>query len=250
MSWRTGNGVDSEWVPRFYWAAVFFLWLLFRIFFRLRVYGRENVPRMGGCVIAANHASFLDPPILGTAIRFRAVRFMARDSLFRFRPFGWFLRRVLVIPLSRERGDVGAMRQGVATLKAGGALGVFPEGTRTPDGELKPAKGGIGFLIAKAGAPVVPVYIDGSYRALPRHRKWIRPARITVHIGRPITPDEVLTHGKDYEGVAARIMEAIAALRNAHMESVEKRSDRGAQKRPGSRADVEPRHEATSKTTI
>ena len=214
MSWRTGNGVDSERVPLFYWIVLLLLWIWLKIFFRLRVSGRENVPRMGGCVVAANHASYLDPPIVGAALRFRAVRFMARESLFRNRFFGWFLRKVLVIPLSRERGDVGALRQGIATLKAGGALGVFPEGTRTPNGELQPAKGGIGFLIAKAGVPVVPVHIEGTYRALPRHRRWIRPARITVRIGRPITPAEVLTHGKDYEGVAARVMAAIAALRS------------------------------------
>jgi len=199
VSWRTGNGVDSERVPLFYWIVLLLLWIWLKIFFRLRVSGRENVPRMGGCVVAANHASYLDPPIVGAALRFRAVRFMARESLF---------------PLSRERGDVGALRQGIATLKAGGALGVFPEGTRTPNGELQPAKGGIGFLIAKAGVPVVPVHIEGTYRALPRHRRWIRPARITVRIGRPITPAEVLTHGKDYEGVAARVMAAIAALRS------------------------------------
>lgn len=215
MSWRTGNGVDSERVPLFYWVVLLALWIWLKVFFRLRVTGREHVPHMGGCVIAANHASYLDPPIIGTAMRFRAVRFMARESLFRNRIFGWFLRKVLVIPLSRERGDVGALRQGIATLKAGGALGVFPEGTRTPDGELQPAKGGIGFLIAKAGVPVVPVYIEGSFRALPRHRRWIRPASITVHIGRPITPAEVLTHGKDYEGVAARVMAAIAGLRSS-----------------------------------
>ncbi len=221
MSWRTGNGVDAERVPLFYWIVLLALWIWLKLFFRLRVTGREHVPRIGGCVIAANHASYLDPPIIGTAMRFRAVRFMARESLFRNRIFGGFLRKVLVIPLSRERGDVGALRQGIATLKAGGALGVFPEGTRTPDGELQPAKGGIGFLIAKAGAPVVPVYIDGSYRALPRHRRWIRPARITVRIGRPITAAEVLTHGKDYEAVAARVMAAIAGLRPAAARTAE-----------------------------
>ena len=92
MSWRTGNGVDSERVPLFYWIVLLLLWIWLKIFFRLRVSGRENVPRMGGCVVAANHASYLDPPIVGAALRFRAVRFMARESLFRNRFFGWFLR--------------------------------------------------------------------------------------------------------------------------------------------------------------
>lgn len=215
MSWRTGDGISSEYVPRFYWVAVFVLYLWLKIFFLLRVRGRKNVPRMGGCVVAANHASFLDPPILGASIRFRAVRFMARDSLFRVRWLGWFLRHVLVIPLSRERGDVAALRQGIAALKSGAMLGLFPEGTRSPDGELHPAKGGIGFLISKAGVPVVPVYIDGSYRALPRHRRFPRPARIRVFIGEPIPPAVFSAFGKDYEGIAARVMSAIAALRPA-----------------------------------
>lgn len=213
MSPTTVSVSSADRMPPFYRVAVAVLEFLFGIVFRLRVIGRENVPPTGPCVIAANHASFLDPPLVGVAVRCRPVRFMARDSLFRFRPFGWFLRKVMVIPLARERGDVGALRQGIAVLKAGGVLGLFPEGTRSPTGELQPAKGGVGFLIAKAGAPVVPVYVDGSYRALPRHRKWIRPTRITVRIGPPISPAEVLSHGKDYEAIAARVMSAIAALR-------------------------------------
>lgn len=211
----TASAAAADRMPLFYRVAVVVLEFLFRIVFRLRVIGRENVPPTGACVIAANHVSFLDPPLVGVAIRNRTVRFMARDSLFRFRPFSWFLRKVMVIPLARERGDVGALRQGIAVLKAGGVLGLFPEGTRSPTGELQPAKGGVGFLIAKAGAPVVPVYVDGSYRALPRRRKWIRPTRITVRIGPPISPAEVLSHGNDYEAVAARVMSAIAALRPA-----------------------------------
>ncbi len=212
MSLRTGDGVTSEWVPRFYWAAAVVVWLTLKLFFRLRVFGRENVPRIGPCIIAANHASFLDPPVLAAAIRFRAVRFMARSSLFRYRFFGWFLRNSLVVPIDRDRGDIGALRRGLELLRAGAALGIFPEGTRTPDGRLQPARGGVGFMVARSGAPVVPVYIEGSYRAWPRHRRRPRPARITVRIGRPIPPEEVAAFGKDYNAIADRVMSAIAAL--------------------------------------
>jgi len=206
----------AEYVPRFYRTAATIVWVVLKLFFRLRVYGRENVPRNGACILAANHASYLDPPILGAAVRFRAVRFLAQAGLFEHRWMNWFLRHALVVPVRRGHGDVAALRRAIAMLKEGACLGIFPEGTRTPNGALGEAKGGIGFLVAQARAPVIPVFIAGTYRAWPRWRKWPRPGTVSVHIGRPIMPDEIAAYKRDYAAVAARILAAIAALEPTH----------------------------------
>lgn len=188
---------------------------LLRLFCRFEAHGLEQVPRTGGCILVANHVSFLDPPVLGCAIRHRTLHFMARASLFRFPVLGSWLREVGVIPLRPEGGDVGALRTGVRVLRAGGALGLFPEGTRSPDGRLHAAKGGVGFLVAHGKVPVVPAYISGSYRAWPRGRRLPRPAKITVTYGPPIPYERIRewkTGDDAYHRIADHVMEAIARL--------------------------------------
>ncbi len=187
-----------------------------RLMFRLEVHGAEHIPASGGCLMASNHASYMDPLLVGSAIRHRAVRFMARGTLFRFKPFGWFLRKMGTVPIDRDRGDLSALRKGVRLLKSGRLLCLFPEGTRTMDGRLQEAKGGIGLLIAKASVPVIPVYIDGSYRAFPRGAILIRPKKVNVYYGKPIMPDELpeLRDGKpDYARIGQLVMSRIAALK-------------------------------------
>lgn len=210
---------DIRYSPFLYQMARGFLEILLRLYNRLEVTGREHVPRTGACIVAANHVSFLDPPIVGSAVGMKpVVRFMARDTLFKHPLGGRFLRGVAAVPISRERGDVGALRKALAVLKEGACLGLFPEGTRSPDGQLATAKGGIGFLIAKAEVPVVPCFIDGSYDAFPRHAKWIRPVKVRAFIGKPIQPIEFTSMGEGrdrYERIGALVMERIAALRPA-----------------------------------
>ena len=183
---------------------------------RFTARGAENVPVTGGCIIVSNHASFLDPPILGAGIRHRQVRFMARDTLFQ----GRFMRRLMpnlgVIPLDRTRGDISALRKAIQLLKSGAVVGLFPEGTRSPDGNLQAPKGGIGFLIAKAGVPVVPAYIAGSFRAYPRGARFIHPAKVSIIYGTPIPPAELAALAAEengYEKIAQLVMTHIAALR-------------------------------------
>jgi 1-acyl-sn-glycerol-3-phosphate acyltransferase len=202
--------------PRLYDLCGYALRFGFALYNRWEVHGAENVPKDGGCVIASNHVSFLDPALIGAAVRHRPVRFMARDTLFRNPLFGRFLRNILVMPISREKGDIGALKRSIEALRRGSCVGVFPEGTRSVTGELQPAKGGIGFLIAKAGVPVVPVYLDGSYRAYPKGGKFIKPCKIRIFIGQPIKPEELTSIGEDREGYATigrLIMERISELR-------------------------------------
>lgn len=188
-----------------------------KLWFRLRHCGIENIPDEGGCILASNHVSYLDPPLTGCGVRKRPVRYMARDTLMSNRFSRWLLLSLLNIPVNREQGGTAALKKGLQALKDGSALGLFPEGTRSPDGNLQPAKGGIGFLMIKSRVPVIPVYIDGSYKAYPKGAKYIKPAKITVHFGTPIQPEEfaALGEGKEvYQKAGDYVMQKIAELRD------------------------------------
>lgn len=190
-------------------------WIL-RIFYRFKIEGTENVPVGQGCLLVANHVSFIDPPVVACSLNHRRVCFMARDTLSKSRLGKWYFDGIGTVPLDRTKGDVAALRKAISLLKEGRALGFFPEGTRSPDGELKPAKAGIGFLVAKAKAPVVPAYIDGTFKALPKGTAWPRPSKISIRYGRPIMPEDLvgLGTGKDvYEKISVLIMDKIAELK-------------------------------------
>ncbi|MCS6771327.1 MAG: 1-acyl-sn-glycerol-3-phosphate acyltransferase [Kiritimatiellae bacterium] len=204
-----------EYSPRLYRICRFLLTAFFKLYNRFEVAGASNIPCEGGVLLAANHASFLDPPALGCAAAGRFVRYLARDTLFSNPKVGSFLLRLAAVPISRDKGDVAALKKAISLLKSGECVGLFPEGTRSPDGRLQPAKPGVGFLVAKAGVPVVPAYIDGTFRALSRHHKWIRPAKIRVVFGSPIQPAEweSMPEAKDrYERIGALVMSRIAEL--------------------------------------
>lgn len=188
--------------------------LLLRLKYGFKVEGGDSVPATGGIIVAANHCSYLDPPVLACALK-RRVRFMARDTLFSNAFARWYFPRVGVIPLDRTRGDLAALRKAISLLKEGHAVALYPEGTRSPDGKLQEAKGGIGFLIAKGGVPVVPMHISGTYEALPKGQGKLAKSRISVRIGEPISPDEMsaaMTAKNDYDSVARLVMQRIAAL--------------------------------------
>ena len=197
---------------------------LFRILFHIRVKGARQFPRHGAFILAGNHASFLDPPAMAAMAKGWMIHFMARDNLFEPPWFAWLLRQLGVMPLDRTRGDIGAMRKALQSLKEGKALGLFPEGTRTLDGKLQAAKGGIGFLVAKAAVPVYPVYIHGTFAAYPKGGKMKIGTPLTMAFGDPISPEEVLALGKgEYEKIATHIMDRIAALRPEAIALLDKR---------------------------
>jgi 1-acyl-sn-glycerol-3-phosphate acyltransferase len=159
----------------------------FRLFFRLKVTGAENVPADGGVLVASNHQSFFDPIIVAISNR-RSVFFMARDSLFRSRYFGWLLRNVGAFPVRRGAPDRKALREAVERLQAGAVLLVFPEGTRTRDGSLGPLHSGPAMLAFRAGVPIVPAVIKGAVDAWPRTKKIFRFRPISIAYGRPLPP--------------------------------------------------------------
>lgn len=199
-------------------------WVLFRAlfasYFRWRVWQPENVPATGGVILAANHASYLDPPLVAAGLR-RPVNFLARKSLFRFPLLGWVLRRVGAVPLDRDGGSAAGLRTVLEQVKAGRAVILFPEGTRTHDGRLQPARSGIGLMVVKSGVPVVPVRVFGTYEAYGRHRRFPRPRPVAVRYGAPMQFDrlraEARTASKErlkaiYQDIADEILAAIARL--------------------------------------
>ncbi|OPL18567.1 MAG: hypothetical protein AVO35_04340 [Candidatus Aegiribacteria sp. MLS_C] len=186
-----------------------------RVLFGLRVTGRDMVPRRGGLIIACNHISELDPPVLGCAIP-RPVAFMAKVELFRSRFTGFWLRKLNAFPVNRSGVDTRALREAIDILRCGDAVVIFPEGTRSHDGKLLPVKAGIGLVAVSSGAPVVPAFVWGTDRA---RRAFLRTGDgFSVNFGRPIPIGRILDIKRraGSMAVADEIMSAIEATgRNA-----------------------------------
>lgn len=180
------------------------------VLFRLQVQGVEQVPQEGGILIAANHTSYWDIPLLGCSLP-RQVDFMGKAELFAVPLVGTFLRALGGFPIRRGQMDRQALVEALRRLQAGRAVGIFPEGRRSPDGRLLPGRPGIGILVATARVPVVPAYLEGTQR-------WTRLPRITIRFGAPLdfTPlfegVDPVTRRRRYQEVADRVMEAIATL--------------------------------------
>ena len=186
-----------------------------RLFFHFRVLHQERLIQQGPVLLAMNHQSYLDPPFAGSACN-RAVYYLARKSLLKGKFFGWLLPKLNVIPVDQEGGDRSALKALIGILRSGNGALVFPEGSRTLDGKLQPALPGVGFVIAKTLAPVVPMRIFGAYEALPRGGGKLRFHPITIVIGEPLyfSEADLLPAGKElYQRLSDRVMDAIAALR-------------------------------------
>jgi 1-acyl-sn-glycerol-3-phosphate acyltransferase len=181
-----------------YFISRLILKLFFKIYLRMRVYGRENIPKNGAFILASNHVSYLDPPVLGCACP-RPLNYMAKEELFRNWAFGALLRSYHVFPVRRGEGDPGAIKEAMRRLKAGGILLVFPEGTRSETGQIQKAQVGIGYLGLMAGVPILPAYVEGAREVLPRGAKGIRPAAVSVYFGKMIEPSRLKFSGDKRE---------------------------------------------------
>lgn len=198
----------------YYWLGYHLSRLLARLFFGFRIIHRERVIQTGPVILAVNHQSFLDPPLAGNASD-RAIFFLAKKSLMDVPVLGWLLPKLNVIPVNLGGGDRSALKALIRILNAGECALVFPEGTRTPDGNLQPAEPGLGLVIAKTRAPVVPMRIFGAYDVWPIGGKLRLSGKITVVVGEPIhfSDAELSTGGKEnYLKLSQRVMDAIAAL--------------------------------------
>jgi len=182
-------------------------------FFSFRVVHPEWMIDEGPAILAMNHQSYLDPPMAGITCE-RELYTLARDTLFKPWLMGKILPRINVLPIDPKGGDSSALKLTVRILKQGYATLIFPEGTRSRDGNLQPAQPGIGFIISKTLAPVVPMRVFGSYEALPRNGKGFCAIPITIVLGKPIYFTKAdLEGGREvYQRLADRVMAAIAAI--------------------------------------
>jgi 1-acyl-sn-glycerol-3-phosphate acyltransferase len=210
------------------------LWLLARVVakvcFRYRVEGR--IPRSGGVLVAANHASYLDIPLLGCGMRRRAW-YLGRSDLFPVPILNDILQSLGWIPLRLGRLDREAFGKAIALIQAGHVVVIFPEGGRTQDGHLRQPKAGIGVIVSQTGCPVVPAYIKGTFDALPTGARWPRLRQVTVRFGSPLAFDsggrkEKAESKQFYQEVSRTVIEEIAALGQVPAPKGRDREDRDA----------------------
>jgi 1-acyl-sn-glycerol-3-phosphate acyltransferase len=206
-----------------YWTG----WKFFRVFtktwFRGKVFHPERIPSTGRVILASNHASYLDPAVIGAAAD-REIYYLTRSSAFRLPIFGNILRRVNAVPVARDRGGAEGIRVILEYLEQEKAVVLFPEGTRTHTGGLLPARSGIGLIAVKSRAPIVPVRLFGMYEAYGRHMRFPRPKPVAITFGQPLRFEalcqEAETSSKArlkiiYQEIADQVMQAIAQLKPA-----------------------------------
>lgn len=184
----------------------------FSLAFRVEAHGREHVPRRGPAILAANHASFLDPVLIATYTR-RPVRFLVSNEFYRMPRLHLVLRTLGAIPVGGEAGLIRSFRRVAKVIEDGGLLGIFPEGGISRDGAMRPFRAGAATIALRLGVPVVPIHVGGTFAALPRHAKWPRFVPLTLRIGEAIEVPATPTPGSDaIAALTARLRSAIDAL--------------------------------------
>jgi 1-acyl-sn-glycerol-3-phosphate acyltransferase len=206
----------EEWKPfpraghtPLYYVAGVALRLFYWLYGRWRISGLENVPKSGAILLAGNHASLLDPPMVGAALfGYRRVRFMAKIELWS-KPIGrYVMDRTMSFPVKRGTADRATIRRTLEWLAKGDAIAIFPEGERSEDGKLRPAQAGVALLVQKSGAPVIPVAIIGTYEMFPKGRKKFKRVPLKIAFGKPIQFPPDAPRGT----ITSVLMEKIAEL--------------------------------------
>ena len=181
--------------------------------FDYRVINEERLIHEGGVLLCSNHVSYLDPPLAGIVYK-EAVHYLARKSLLSNPVSRWLFPRLHVVPIDQDRPGFAGLKTIIKCLTDGHRVLIFPEGSRSPDGNLQPGEPGTGLVVATARVPVVPIRLFGAHEALPFGSAKLRRNTVTAVVGEPLRFDrEELPHGKDaYQQISDRIMSAIAAL--------------------------------------
>lgn len=194
-----------------------------RLLTRLRVEGADRVPRTGAFVLAPVHRSYIDTPIAAAVTR-RRLRFMGKDSLWKWRGPGWVLSALGGFPVSRGSADREALRRCIAVLEAGEPVVLFPEGERKSGPVVQPLFQGASYVAAKAGVPIVPVGIGGSERVMPKGVRFPRPRKVVVIVGDPVYPDVSSDKGRAQRDSAREL----SALLYDRLQELFDRADRAA----------------------
>jgi len=198
------------------------------------VQGREHIPDVGPALLCPNHTSYLDPPVVGIAVSKRRCCFMAKASLFDIPILGRLIRSWGAYPVDREEGGRKALRLATALLEAGELVILFPEGTRSPDGELLPGEPGAAFIATRLGVPIIPVALWGTDTVLPRGAHRIYRCPTFVRFGEPIWPPNAAEGGRasrhEIEALTDELMSRIAALRAQILAQVPEKWKRKAER--------------------
>jgi len=214
------NNVSPERKGLGYFLGWWFFRLYTRLYHRRKVFNVERVPPTGGVILAANHLSYIDPPLIGCSTR-RVIYYLARESAFKNTIGGAILRSWNSIPVDRDGSGAKGLRTILERLNEGRAIMMFPEGTRSPDGKQQVVQSGIGLMIAKSNAPVIPVRVFGTYEAYGRHHTVPRPKRVKVKFGAPLAFKELRAESNDctsdrrreiYQKLSEELMATIASL--------------------------------------
>jgi len=181
------------------------------VYNRLQIEGRENLPPTGAYVLAPVHRSYVDSPIAACVTR-RRMRFMGKDSVWKYRSIGWIASTLGAFPVTRGSADLEALRRGIAVLEGGEPLVLFPEGERKSGPVVQPMFDGAVYIATKAGVPIVPVGIGGSEKVMPKKAKFLYPHRLHVVIGAPLPPLVAETGRVSRAELSARSLELHSRL--------------------------------------
>ncbi|MBA4602876.1 lysophospholipid acyltransferase family protein [Thermoactinomyces mirandus] len=179
---------------------------------RIQVSGKDLVPTEKAFILVGNHVSYLDPFYISAMLE-RRIHFMAKAEAFRPLLFRLFLRFAEAFPVSRGKTDLNSIRTAMSYLKQGEAVGIFPEGKIKGDNSFEELKQGAAYLAVRARCPIIPVFIDGTEKALPSGSFWIRPVPVSIRIGRPIFPSEKGKSKENQSDLSRRIQQALLALK-------------------------------------
>ncbi len=202
-----------------HWFCYTFVKVLTRIIYRHRVYGIEYFPP-NGAIIASNHASYLDPMLVGVSCP-RKIHFLARDSLFRFPPFGWLIRELCTHPVHQGKGNLHAFKIAMELIESSKKVVIFPEGSRSPDGKLHKGQLGVGMLVQRTQCKVIPIYTHGTYEIWRAHKFLPKPWGKTACVfGRPLSFEHI--DFSDKKGaqviIVKEVMDKIAELKQWYLE--------------------------------
>lgn len=197
-----------------YWLTSVAIWAVAKLLYGMRTEGRSRIPSEGPLVLLGNHTSHLDPPLVGGSAR-RQLSYLARDTLF-VGPLGWLIRSYDAVPVDRDGSGIAGIKATLKRLKQGGAMLLFPEGTRSDDGEMKPFKPGFVSLVRRGKAAIVPVGFAGVHEVWPKGQSRPRlTGRIAIHYGEPIpfAESQGLSDDELVELAERRVRESVEAAR-------------------------------------